>query len=116
VDEIFKLIVKSYGIIGLVLLSPFVAVFFLWKHTQRLQDKHEQALEKVNETHLKRVDDAKQVTDKLLVMVEEHAELSKETNVALDRVGDALVIIQAQGGLNLPNRPRPRRKDEEGGT
>lgn len=113
-DEIVKLIAKSYGIIGLVLLSPFAAVFFLWQHVQKLQGKHELALDKVNETHLKRVDDAKQVTDKLMVMVQEHAELAKETNVALDRVGDALVIIQAHGGLNLPVRRRP--KDEEEGS
>jgi hypothetical protein len=112
-EEIFKLIVRSYGIIGLVLLSPFVAVFFLWKHNQKLQDKHEAALDKVNDTHLKRVDDAKQISEKLMGMVQEHAELTKETNVALDRVGDALTILQSQG-MNLPYRSRRSPPKDEG--
>ena len=32
-EELIQLIAKTYGLAGLIMLSPFVAVVFLWRHT-----------------------------------------------------------------------------------
>lgn len=87
-DELIQLIFKSYGLVGVILASPLVAVVFLWRHNQALQDK----LQAAND---KRVEDAQRITDKLMLMSSEHASLSKETNLALDRIGDVLTTQNA---------------------
>jgi hypothetical protein len=94
-EELFNLIAKTYGIAGVLLLTPLFATLALWRQNQKLLVDFQAALERVNETHLKRAEDAKAVSDRLLVMVKEHAELSTETNLALDRVGDTLTIVQS---------------------
>ena len=96
-EEIIHLIIKSYGIIGVILLSPMVALKFVWDHNKHLQGQLQIANDRVQEATTKRVDDSKSIVDKLLIMSSEHASLSKETNHALDRVGDTLSIIQNGG-------------------
>jgi predicted sugar kinase len=97
VEELFQLIIKSYGLLGLVMLSPFVALKFMWSHAKDLQKDLKAANERINETHSRRVEDSKEIADKLMEMIKEHAELSKETNIALERVGDMLSVLQNTG-------------------
>jgi len=97
VDELLKLIMNTYGIVGLIILSPLVALKFMWEHSKDLQKQLQAANERVNETHSRRVEDAKEVGGKLMEMIGEHAELSKETNMALERVGDMLSVLQNTG-------------------
>ncbi len=85
-DDLLALIVKTYGLAGLIMLSPFVAVFFLAKHIIN-QTKE---IARINE---QRVADAKAISDKLMTIVSEQSGLNKETNMALERVGDMMSVL-----------------------
>lgn len=113
-EELAQLILKTYGIAGLLLLTPLIAVKLIWDHSKEQGRQLQAANERVNETHAKRVDDAKQIADRLMGMVQEHAELSKETNMALERVGDLLSILQNSAvQLRVSRSKRPTNKDDE---
>lgn len=88
-EELIQLITKTYGIAGLIMLSPFVAVVFLWRHNLKLQDKLETSQEK-------RIKDARDVSDRLIKVAENQSSLSKETNMALENVGDALSLLSVR--------------------
>jgi hypothetical protein len=94
VEELVQLVFKTYGIVGLLLIAPLVALKFMWNHTRDLQVQLQAASDRVNGVHDQRVKDAKEIAEKLMDMIQEHAALSKETNMALDRVGDMLSILQ----------------------
>lgn len=85
-EELITLILKSYGIIGLIMCSPFVAVVFLWKNVIALHKE----LYKVHEM---RINDAKAVSEKLMMIVQEQSSLNKETNLILERVGESLSYL-----------------------
>jgi len=85
-DELVQLIVKTYGIAGLIMLSPFLMLMYVWRHNQRLAAE-------VSRVQESRVNDAKAISEKMLTMVEEQAGLNKETNIALDQVRDLLSKI-----------------------
>jgi hypothetical protein len=108
-EELVQLVFKSYGIVGLLLVAPLVALKFMWAHAKDLQVQLQAANDRVNDVHGQRVKDAQQVAEKLIVMVQEHAELSKETNMALDRVGDMLSILQ-NNAVQLRLNPTHRKK------
>lgn len=106
-DELIQLVVKSYGIIGLLLLSPFVAVWVLWrqnlslhKEANEAEVRHGAALAEANtkiiDAQKQRVDDAKQITDRMVMMIGEQSGLNKETNLALERLSDLMAMIQAR--------------------
>ncbi len=86
-DELMKLVMQSYGLVGLVLVSPMIAMVFLWRDNKKLQRE-------VVAAQTQRVTDAQQVTEKLIEMVSEHAGLAKETNIALDRIAGLLTTLQ----------------------
>jgi hypothetical protein len=100
-ESILDLIVKSYGIVGVILISPILAMKYLWNHNQSLQEKLQAANDKVAATESKRTDDAKEIAKTLISMAAEHAGLAKETNLALDRLGDTLTLITG-GGARKP--------------
>lgn len=85
-EEIVQLVTKTYGVAGLIMLSPLVAVVFLWR--QNLAQTIE--LARVNE---QRIADAKAVSEKLLLMVKEQSTLNQQTNSALERVGDVITML-----------------------
>lgn len=103
-EELLHLITKTYGIIGLILISPMFAMKFLWDHNKKLAEQLQAANDRVQEVSNKRVEDSKAIVDKLMQMSSEHASLSKETNLALDRVGDTLSIIQNGGFMRRDRR------------
>ena len=109
-EELFQLVVKTYGLAGILMLAPVVALKLMWNHAKDLQSKLEAAQERVNAVHAQRVTDAQQVAEKLMRVMQEHSELSRETNIALDRVGDMLSVLQssavAQRTLVSPRRLR----------
>lgn len=99
-EELIQLIAKTYGIAGLIMLSPFILLGYVWKSNQKLhaqvakvQEERALAVEKVQEA---RVNDAKAMSEKMLVLVEEQAGLNKETNIALDQVRDLLMKVTSQ--------------------
>jgi len=86
VDELVQLIAKTYGIAGLIMLSPFVMLGYVWKNNVKLHDQ----VSKVQEA---RVNDAKAMSDRMLELVGEQAGLNKETNIVLDQVRDLLMKV-----------------------
>ena len=85
-EDLLQLIVKTYGLAGLIMLSPFIAVVFLWRHNI----SQAKEIARINE---QRVQDSKAISDKLMVIVGEQSGLNKETNMALERVGDMMSVL-----------------------
>jgi C4-dicarboxylate-specific signal transduction histidine kinase len=109
VEELVQAIVKSYGIIGLFMLAPIIASVYLWLDNKRLNDKmqtiSQQASERIEAAVSKRVEDAQSITNKLVEMIHEQSSLNKETNLALDRIGDMVSMMNAQfNGVNNHTR------------
>jgi hypothetical protein len=82
-EEILQLILKTYGVVGLLIAAPFIAVVFLWKENKVLRKD----LESVQQ---KRVEDNKEVTKSVLEVAKEQSSLNKETNLLLERMSDTL--------------------------
>jgi single-stranded DNA-specific DHH superfamily exonuclease len=89
-EDLAQLIIKTYGIAGLIMLSPFVAVVFLWRHCVSQAKEQAAEISRINE---QRVAEVKATTEKLIALISEQSALNKETNMALDRVGDALSYL-----------------------
>lgn len=102
-EELVQAILQSYGIVGVILVAPFVVLKLLWSAYQKKDKELAAANEKIVAMQEKRVEDAKAIAEKLIEMSSEHASLTKETNLALDRVGDTLTIL-ARTGLYQPRR------------
>lgn len=100
-EELIQLITRTYGLIGIILLMPFVLMKFLWSDNKSLRKELAAANEKIVSMQEKRVQDAKDISEKLIEMSSEHAGLTKETNIALDRVGDTLTVM-ARAGFYRP--------------
>jgi hypothetical protein len=95
-EEIFLLIQKTYGIAGLVLLSPFVGMVVFFKQNTQLQSAVVAATKGEVEAQKQRVKDAQDVNVKLIEVIKEQSALNTETNLALERIGDALNEIQSK--------------------
>ena len=100
-EELLALITKTYGLVGLLMLFPFAACYFLWKENKRLTTviqtnaeegaKHlQESNDRVVEATKQRVVDAQAVTSKLVELVSEQSASSKETNLALDHISEIL--------------------------
>jgi hypothetical protein len=103
-DDLIQLIVKSYGIVGLLILSPMITTVYLWRETVRLNKEHNELQaahmkfiddlgQRVVAAQEKRVLDSQGVTNKLVEMIANHTTAQKETNIALDRVGDMVSML-----------------------
>ncbi len=95
-EELILLMQKTYGLAGLLIIAPFVALYFLFRQNLRLHHDISVANEKTNEVQKQRVQDAQSVNEKLMEIIKEQSALNTETNIALDRIGDALSEIQQQ--------------------
>jgi len=115
-EKIVQLVMETYGVAGLVMLSPFAAVVVLWRENLRIQkdakdsetkyrtsctdcdkayaDKLASINDKLVSAHEQRVKDAQAITSKMVEMVAEQSAMNRETNLALDRVGDLMSVIQ----------------------
>lgn len=115
--ELLDLIYKSYGLIGLLIAAPFVASVYLWKDNIKLRsdtavqlaelnklriadtEKFAISLSAVNDKIVKaqeqRVIDAQSITTKLVDIISEQSAMNRETNLALERVGDFLASNQS---------------------
>lgn len=111
-DDLIQLIQKTYGIAGLILLSPFVGLYFVYRdnrslrvenaelhksHAASLQGNAKDALDRVSQVHdkvtaaqVQRVQDAQGITTMLITIVSEQSGLNKETNIILERISDYL--------------------------
>jgi hypothetical protein len=100
-EELIKAIMQTYGLLGIILISPFVALYFLWADNKGLRKQLAEANTKVVKAQEQRVEDVKAIANRLIEMSSENAALTKETNIALDRVGDTLTVM-VQAGFYRP--------------
>lgn len=122
-ESLVDAIIKSYGLIGLIMMSPFIAAVYLWKDNVRLNKSLQELAQKYTDAidgmgqrvvaaQEKRVDDSKGISVQLMAMVGEHSAQAKEQTLALDRVGDMVSMLNAQIGSiatsaqNPPPAPR----------
>jgi hypothetical protein len=89
VNDIVELILKTYGIAGILLLMPFIAVVVLFKENKSL---HADVLA----AQVKRVEDAQAISTKLIEIVSNQSALNKETNLALDKISETMVHCNAR--------------------
>jgi hypothetical protein len=103
VEEIIQLIVKTYGLAGVFLLLPLGMCILLWRDgkdlRKQLQTNYDDAARKIQtcndriiEAHKLRVQDSQAVSSQLILMVNEQTELNKDSVLALDKLGDRLVL------------------------
>jgi single-stranded DNA-specific DHH superfamily exonuclease len=89
-EDLAQLVIKTYGIAGLIMISPFIAVVFLWRHCVSQAKEQAAEISRINE---QRVAELKATTEKLVALISEQSALNKETNMALERVGDVLLHL-----------------------
>lgn len=94
-EELLLLISKTYGLVGLFIVAPVGALVVVWRHNVKLQKD-------LAEAQKLRVKDAQDINSKLIDIVREQTGLSTETNLALERIGDAMNEVHRL--LNTPRR------------
>lgn len=99
-EEIFLLFYKTYGLIGLVILAPFIACIYLWRENKAIHKETARqvqlANDRVSSALQQRVVDAQAITNKLVEIVSEQAAVNKETNLALDRLETKLAVLKVR--------------------
>lgn len=95
-EELLLLIQKTYGLIGIFLVAPVLALIVVWKQNSKLQGEVVKTKNEVVEAQKQRVKDAQDINTKLIELVKEQTSLNTETNLALERIGDALNELQTQ--------------------
>lgn len=96
-DELLTLVLKSYGIVGILILLPAAAAFVLWKQNKELH------AEVVAQTSLAldaqkdrtkdqqaRVADVERLMEKVIEIVREQTALNTEINGVLSRLGESV--------------------------
>jgi hypothetical protein len=89
-EELIKAFEQTYGLIGLLMAAPALALFYVWKDNRRLEKELQKAGERTVEAYKLRVEDAQKVTDKLTVLMSEQSSLNKETNLVLERISELM--------------------------
>lgn len=122
-DKIIQLTLETYGISGMVMLSPLLAVVYLWRENQSLTQKHSDELAKLNASRVsdsqkcvscpnvaalneiqnQRVKDAQQIGNKLIQVMSEQSALNQQTNSALEQLGNVLSLQSAASQKNSPS-------------
>lgn len=102
-EELINLVVKTYGLVGFVLLAPYVALVYMWRQNVKLNadlvaygEKLAMAKEGVTAAQAQRVVDAQQTATKMMELVSEQSGLNKETNITLDQLRELLMMMQTR--------------------
>lgn len=95
-EEILLLVQKTYGLVGVFLVAPVLALVVVWRQNLLLQRETLKAKNEVVEAQKQRVKDAQDISSRLIDLVQEQTGLNTETNLALERIGDALNELQTQ--------------------
>jgi len=96
-EDLLALIVKTYGIAGLLIVAPLIACVFLWRGNNSLQAQVVAqaalvaAAEKARgDDQSKRVADTERMAEKLLAVVKEQTALGVESNGLLERLAGSV--------------------------
>lgn len=107
-EELVQLIVKTYGIVGIILLTPTVGCVFLWRHyihKERLHSESEKQWsekieqlgkghsEKIESLQQKRIDDVKALSDAVQKIATEQSGMNRETNMLMERINETLQAV-----------------------
>jgi hypothetical protein len=107
-EELIQLIAKTYGIVGIILLTPTAACIFLWRHyvtvtgdstnhgkawADRLQALADSNAAKIEVLQQKRIDDVRALGDAVLRIAIEQAAMNKETNMLMERINETLQAV-----------------------
>ena len=86
-EDLLQLVLKSYGLVGVMLLLPVAACVVLWRQNLAL---HAEVVSQSNvalDAQKQRSADQERMTEKLLEVIKEQTELNTEINGVLSRVG-----------------------------
>lgn len=96
-EDLFQLILKTYGIAGVLLLLPVFSTIVLWKQNKSLHDEVVAQTNSAVEAQKQRVEDSnKRVADnermmnRLMEVVREQAQINTDVKNVLDRVADSV--------------------------
>lgn len=110
-EELLALIMKTYGIAGLLIVAPIIAVVFLWKNNNALQSQVVAqaalvaAAEKARgDDQSKRVADTERMAEKLLLVVKEQTALGSESNSLLERLVSSVDKLERHALTNGKGR------------
>jgi NACalpha-BTF3-like transcription factor len=96
-EELIQLIAKTYGIVGMLLIAPLGAAIVLYLDHRKAQAIHKKEIDeweaKLAKAQEQRVQDAQAITTKLVEIVSEQTGLSKETNMALERINEVMTTL-----------------------
>ena len=99
-EELFTLIYKSYGLVGILVISPVVACIYIWRENKALHLATARQIavshDRVAAALQQRVEDAQSITNKLVEIVSEQAAVNRETNLALDRLETKLAVLKVR--------------------
>jgi hypothetical protein len=110
-EDLLALIMKTYGIAGLLIVAPIIAVVFLWKNNNALQSQVVAqaalvaAAEKARgDDQSKRVADTERMAEKLLLVVKEQTALGSESNSLLERLVSSVDKLERHALTNGKGR------------
>lgn len=92
-DDLWMLIQKTYGLAGILILSPLVLAFLTFKENAKLHKNVLEAAKDVSEAQKQRVEDAKGVTSKLVELVASQTTTNREIATTLGRIEAVLTRL-----------------------
>ena len=93
-EDLLQLVLKSYGLVGVMLLLPVAACVVLWRQNLAL---HAEVVSQSNvalDAQKQRSLDQERMTEKLLDVIKEQTELNTEINGVLSRVGTTVEKLE----------------------
>ncbi len=102
-EDLFQLVLKSYGIVGILLLLPVAACVVLWKQNLVLHAEVVaqsaialDAQRQRSTDQSARVKDNERMTERLMDIIKEQTELNTEINGVLSRVVETVERLERQ--------------------
>lgn len=99
-DHLLDLVVRTYGIVGIIILAPYFACGFMWREIRaqavKIEDKNKELLDKLTDLQNKRLDDAKHLATKMADVSQAQSLSSSETNMTLQRISDIISELTAR--------------------
>lgn len=110
-EELLALILKTYGVAGLLIVAPIIACVFLWRGNNALQLQviAQAALVSAAEKdrgddQSKRVADTERMAERLLLVVKEQTALGVEQNSMLERLVGSVDKLERHALTNAKGR------------
>jgi methyl-accepting chemotaxis protein len=109
-EELFQLILKTYGVAGVLILLPVLACIVLWGRVKELQTQLQEASVAAIDAQKarvadqnKRVEDTERMMGKLLEVVREQTSLNTEVKAVLERLSESVDKLERHA-LNVSKR------------